>query len=87
MKLTELLIKELSTIENIRIITPEEKGSIVSFNIIGKDIRQIGEKLQNLRRPIELNVRQNMLRVSLHVYNTEADVNHIVSSLEQVLSS
>lgn len=87
MKLTELLIKELSTMENIRIITPEEKGSIVSFNIIGKDIRQIGEKLQNLRRPIELNVRQNMLRVSLHVYNTEADVNHFVSSLEQVLSS
>ena len=87
MKLTEILIKELRTLENVKIITPEEKGSIVSFNIIGKDIRKIGEKLQNLRRPIELSVRQNMLRVSLHVYNTEADVTHFVNNLKQIFSS
>lgn len=87
MKLTEILIKELRTLEDVRIITPEEKGSIASFNIIGKDIRKIGEKLQNLKRPIELSVRQNMLRVSLHVYNTEADVTHFANNLKQTISS
>ncbi|MFX0124173.1 MAG: aminotransferase class V-fold PLP-dependent enzyme, partial [Candidatus Hodarchaeota archaeon] len=33
MKLTELLINELRTIDNINIITPDEKGSIVTFTI------------------------------------------------------
>lgn len=85
MNLTELLIKELRAIENVKLITPEEKGSIVTFTIVGKDVRKIGEKLKNLKRPIELNIRQNMLRVSLHVYNTEEDVQHFVSSLKQII--
>ena len=82
MKLTELLIDELTRINNINIVTPEEKGSIITFTIEGEDLRKIGKQLSNLERPIELSIRQNMIRISLHVYNTEEDVLHFVNNLK-----
>ncbi|MFX1517311.1 MAG: aminotransferase class V-fold PLP-dependent enzyme [Promethearchaeota archaeon] len=83
MKLTKLLIEELRKIDNINIITPEEKGSIVTFTIGDKDLHKIGEQLRKLNRPIELNIRQNMIRISLHVYNTEEDVIHFIENLKE----
>ncbi|MFX0013367.1 MAG: aminotransferase class V-fold PLP-dependent enzyme [Promethearchaeota archaeon] len=85
MKLTELLIKELSSIDGVKIVTPEEKASIVTFTINNRDLYKIGEQLKKLKRPIELNIRQNMIRISLHVYNTEEDVSHFVTNLKQLL--
>ena len=85
MKLTELLIEELREIKNVRIITPEEKGSIITFTILGKDCRKIGGYLTRLNRPIELSIRQSMIRISLHVYNTEEDVMHFINNLKEVL--
>jgi selenocysteine lyase/cysteine desulfurase len=84
MKLTELLINELRTINNVKIITPEEKGSIVTFTTTDKDVRKIGEQLSKLERPIELSIRNNMIRISLHVYNTEEDVLQFIKSLKKL---
>jgi len=83
MKLTKLLIDELKKIENINIVTPEEKGSIITFTIANKDLRKVGEQLSKLPRPIELSIRQNMIRISLHVYNTEEDVIHFIRNLKE----
>ncbi|MFX1507809.1 MAG: aminotransferase class V-fold PLP-dependent enzyme [Promethearchaeota archaeon] len=85
MKLTELLIDELRKIKNINIITPEEKGSIITFTIENKDLHKIGKQLSNLKRPIELSIRQNMIRISLHLYNTEEDVLHFVNNLKDII--
>jgi selenocysteine lyase/cysteine desulfurase len=85
MKLTELLIDELRGINNINIITPDERGSIITFTIEGEDLRKIGKQLSNLERPIELSIRQNMIRISLHVYNTEEDVLHFVNNLKDII--
>ncbi|UCG00746.1 MAG: aminotransferase class V-fold PLP-dependent enzyme [Candidatus Heimdallarchaeota archaeon] len=84
MKLSELLINELKSIENVRIITPEKKASIVTFKIKDVDLRKIGEELRKLKRPIELNIRQNMIRISLHVYNTEEDVLQLIENLKKL---
>ena len=83
MKLTNLLIDELRKIEKVNIVTPEEKGSIVTFTIADKDLRKVGEQLSKLPRPIELSIRQNMIRISLHVYNTEEDVIHFINNLKE----
>ncbi|MFX1538758.1 MAG: aminotransferase class V-fold PLP-dependent enzyme [Promethearchaeota archaeon] len=85
MKLTELLIEELRKIENIKIISPEEKGSIVTFTVLNKDVRKIGEYLTKLNRPIELSIRQNMIRISLHVYNDEEDVMHFIKNFKEIV--
>ncbi|MFX0123344.1 MAG: hypothetical protein ACFFAE_06865, partial [Candidatus Hodarchaeota archaeon] len=76
---------ELRTIDNINIITPDEKGSIVTFTITDQDVRKIGEQLTKFERPIELNIRQNMIRISLHIYNTEEDVLHFIDNLKQCM--
>jgi len=83
MKLTKLLIDELRKIENVNIVTPEEKGSIITFTVADKDLRKVGEQLSKLSRPIELSIRQNMIRISLHVYNTEEDVMHFILNLKE----
>ncbi len=84
MKLTELLINELRTLDNIKIITPEEKGSIVTFTTTDKDVRKIGEELKQFKRPIELSIRNKMIRISLHLYNTEEDVLQVIKNLKKL---
>ncbi|MFW9903635.1 MAG: aminotransferase class V-fold PLP-dependent enzyme [Candidatus Thorarchaeota archaeon] len=83
MKLVKLLIDELRKIKNVNIVTPEEKGSIITFTIRDKDLRKVGEQLKELNRPIEVSIRQNMMRISLHVYNTEEDVMHFIENLKE----
>ncbi|MFW9994380.1 MAG: aminotransferase class V-fold PLP-dependent enzyme [Candidatus Odinarchaeota archaeon] len=85
MKLVKLLKEELMQIEGVDIITPENHGSIITFKINGKDSKEIGDRLKNLERPVELTIRQNMIRISPHFYNTEADIMHVVNSLKQAI--
>ncbi len=85
-KLTERLRKELNSIEKIEIITPENRGSIITFKIDGKDSQDINRKLKKLKRPVELSIRQNMVRLSPHIYNTELDITDFINNLTQILS-
>ncbi|MHA2244230.1 MAG: aminotransferase class V-fold PLP-dependent enzyme [Candidatus Hodarchaeales archaeon] len=85
MMLIDILLQELNLIEGIEIISPEKSGSITAFTIEGKESKEIGEKLRSLKRPIELTIRQNMVRVSPHIYNTEEDILNFVTNLKQIM--
>ncbi|UCG89866.1 MAG: aminotransferase class V-fold PLP-dependent enzyme [Candidatus Heimdallarchaeota archaeon] len=85
LNLIDILKQELASIERIEIISPEKCGSIVTFTIEGKESKKIGKKLCSLRRPVELTIRQNMLRVSPHIYNTDEDILEFVTSLKQMI--
>jgi len=88
MKLTEIAIDELNSIKYVNLVTPvnrDERGSIVTFRVDKEDPKKIAEKLHKLERPIELSIRQNMIRISPHIYNTEEDISHFVDSLRNIL--
>ncbi|MFX0184033.1 MAG: aminotransferase class V-fold PLP-dependent enzyme [Candidatus Hodarchaeota archaeon] len=85
-KLVELLLTELATIDEINIISPKVRGSIVAFRLnVKRNLKHISERLRELKRPIEFTVRQNMVRISPHIYNTEEDIMNFVNSLKQTL--
>jgi selenocysteine lyase/cysteine desulfurase len=84
-KLAELLLDELNSIDMVEVISPEERGSIVSFKVPSHDLSDINRKLQGLDRPVELNIREPMLRVSLHLYNNENDVLTFIEELKRIL--
>ncbi len=85
-KLTERLVKELNGIDRIEIIAPENRGSIITFKIDGRDSQEVNKKLKKLKRPVELTIRQDMIRISPHIYNTESDIIHFIDNLTQILS-
>ncbi|MHA2332279.1 MAG: aminotransferase class V-fold PLP-dependent enzyme [Candidatus Hodarchaeales archaeon] len=85
MKLIEILRDELEQIEGIEIITPDDNGSILTFKIKGRNSHEIGKRLQKLERPIELSIRQNMIRISPHFYNNETDILHTVNSIKKIV--
>lgn len=84
-KLVNLLLEELRSMNAVEVISPEERGSIVSFKVPSYDLREINRKLRGLEKPIELNVRDPMLRVSLHLYNTESDVLTFIEVFKQLI--
>jgi selenocysteine lyase/cysteine desulfurase len=85
MKLDRILREELARFEGLDLISLEDQGPIVTFNINGRDSTLIGKKLQNLERPVELSVRNGLIRVSPHLYNTETDVIQFIDGLKHVL--
>ena len=86
MKLTERLVKELESMERIEIITPENRGSILTFKISDKASQEVNSNLKRMEKPVELTIRQNMVRVSPHLYNTDSDITHFINSLIQILN-
>ena len=88
MKLIQTAMEELSSIEHVNLVTPvnrDERGSIVTFGVDKEDPKRIVEKLRKLERPVELTIRQNMIRISPHIYNTEEDISHFIDSLRKIL--
>ena len=85
MKLDGVLREELSNFDGLDMISLEDHGPIVTFSIKGKDSTEIGKKLKKLERPVELSVRNGLIRVSPHLYNTEKDVIQFIDGLKQVL--
>jgi selenocysteine lyase/cysteine desulfurase len=85
MKLDGVLREELSNFDGLDMISLEDHGPIVTFSIKGKDSTEIGKKLKKLDRPVELSVRNGLIRVSPHLYNTEKDVIQFIDGLKQVL--
>ncbi|MFX0152865.1 MAG: aminotransferase class V-fold PLP-dependent enzyme, partial [Candidatus Hodarchaeota archaeon] len=86
--LVDLLLDELINIDELNIISPESRGSIVAFKInTRKDLKQITERFRRLERPIEFTLRQNMIRITPHFYNTEKDILDFINSLEHFLKN
>lgn len=85
-KLVKLLLNELNAIKGIEIISPSIRGSIITFRIEDKPVQKVGQRLRNLERPVEMSIRQGMIRIALHFYNTESDVTHLVENLKIILN-
>jgi len=84
-KLVDILAEELISIENVDIITPEDRCSILTFGLKDKDSKLVAKELRNLKRPIEFSLRLGLLRIAPHIYNTEADILHFVENLKEIL--
>lgn len=87
--LSNLLREELSKIKNIILYgpeNPEERTSIVSFNIDGQDPQTIVEKLE--KKNIVLAVReileQKIIRASPHFFNTESEILQTVDAIKNL---
>jgi selenocysteine lyase/cysteine desulfurase len=85
MRLDNILRDELQKFEGLDLIKIDEHGPIVTFSIKNKDSSVINRKLKLLDRPIELSVRNRLIRVSPHLYNTEEDIVEFIEVLKQVL--
>lgn len=85
-KLVKLLLQELNTIKGVEIISPSTRSSILTFRIEDKPVQKVGQRLRNLERPVEMSIRQGMIRIALHFYNTESDVAHLVENLKKILN-
>jgi selenocysteine lyase/cysteine desulfurase len=82
MLLTDLLIKRLRE-EDFHInssLVPEERSGIVSFNI--SEPTKVQELLR--QRNMIVSVRRNAIRVSLHFYNTEEEVEKFLMGLVEL---
>lgn len=84
-KLVKILLEELSLISDLEIVSPPSRGSIVTFKLKKKGIEEVRNKLRILERPVELTIRQGMLRISPHFYNNESDIYHFVNNLKEIL--
>jgi selenocysteine lyase/cysteine desulfurase len=85
LNLVRLIREELDLIQGLEPITPEEHGSIYTFKVSGMKSRELTAELGRLDRPIELSVRQGLIRVSPHLYNTENDIEEFITVLKRAV--
>ena len=85
MKLDSILREELLQFEGLDMISLKDHGPIATFSTRGKDSVEISKKLKKLKRPVELSVRNGLIRVSPHLYNTEEDIIQFIEGYKQVL--
>lgn len=87
--LSNLLREELSKIKNIILYgpeIPEERTSIVSFNIDGHDPQMIVEKLekQNIVLAVREILKQKIIRASPHFFNTESEILQVIDAIKNL---
>jgi len=87
--LSNLLREELSKIKNIILYGPEdpqERTSIVSFNINGYDSQIILEKLekQNIVLAVREILDQKIIRASPHFFNTESEILQVIDAIKNL---
>lgn len=87
--LSNLLREELSKIKDIIFYGPEnpqERTSIVSFNIDGYDPRIIVKKLekQNIVLAVREILEQKIIRASPHFFNTESEILQVIDSIKNL---
>lgn len=87
--LSNLLREELSKIKNIILYgpeNPEERTSIVSFNIDGKNPQTIVEKLekQNIVLAVREILDQKIIRASPHFFNTESEILEVINAIKNL---
>jgi selenocysteine lyase/cysteine desulfurase len=84
-KLIKILLEELESIKGIKIVSPQMRGSIVTFNMKETDLKKVGILLGKLPKPINITIRQNRLRVSPHFYNSESDILQFVENFKKII--
>ena len=87
--LSNLLREELSKIKNIILYgseIPQERTSIVSFNINGYDPQTIVKKLekQNIVLAVREILEQKIIRVSPHFFNTESEILRVIAAVKNL---
>ncbi|MCV0412538.1 aminotransferase class V-fold PLP-dependent enzyme [Nitrosarchaeum sp.] len=87
--LSNLLREELSKVKNIVLYgpeNPEERTSIVSFNIDGQNPQTIVEKLekQNIVLAVREILEQKIVRASPHFFNTESEILEVVDAIKNL---
>lgn len=87
--LSNLLREELSKVKNIILYgpeNPEERTSIVSFNIDGQNPQTIVEKLekQNIVLAVREILEQKIVRASPHFFNTESEILEVVNAIKNL---
>lgn len=87
--LSNLLREELSKIKNIILYgseIPQERTSIVSFNIDGHDPQIIVEKLekQNIVLAVREILEKKVIRVSPHFFNTESEILQVIIAIKNL---
>ena len=85
MKLDAILREELALFKGLDMISIEDHGPIATFRVEGTDSSVVKKKLQELDRPVELSVRNGLIRISPHLYNTEKDVMELIDGLKQII--
>lgn len=87
--LSNLLREELSKIKNITLYgseIPQERTSIVSFNIDGHDPQIIVEKLekQNIVLAVREILEKKIVRASPHFFNTESEILRVIDAIKNL---
>jgi cysteine desulfurase/selenocysteine lyase len=87
--LSNLLREELSKIKNIVLYGPEnpqDRTSIVSFNIDGYDPQIIVKKLekQNIVLAVREILEQKIIRASPHFFNTESEILQVIDAIKNL---
>jgi cysteine desulfurase/selenocysteine lyase len=87
--LSNLLREELSKIKNIVLYGPEnpqDRTSIVSFNIDGHDPQIIVKKLekQNIVLTVREILEQKIIRASPHFFNTESEILRVIDAIKNL---
>ncbi len=87
--LSNLLREELSKVKNIILYgpeNPEERTSIVSFNIDGQNPQTIVEKLekQNIVLAVREILEHKIVRASPHFFNTESEILEVIDAIKNL---
>ena len=87
--LSNLLREELSKIKNIILYgseIPQERTSIVSFNINGHDPQIIVKKLekQNIVLAVREILEKKIIRASPHFFNTESEILRVIDAIKNL---
>ncbi len=87
--LSNLFREELSKIPNIILYGPEDpnqRTSIVSFNIKGLDSQEIVDKLekQNIILAVREIMEKKIVRASPHFFNTESEILQVIDAIKKL---
>jgi cysteine desulfurase/selenocysteine lyase len=87
--LSNLFREELSKIPNIILYGPEDpndRTSIVSFNIDGFDSQEIVDKLekQNIVLAVREIMEEKIVRASPHFFNTESEILQVIDAIKKL---
>jgi len=88
-RLSNIFREELSKIKNVVLYGPEDpdkRTSIISFNVLGKDPKNIVEKLE--KQKIILAVREildtKVVRASPHFFNSESEILQVTDAIKKL---
>lgn len=87
--LSNLLREELSKIPNLILygpVDPNERTSIVSFNVKGFDSQEIVDKLekQNIVLAVREIMENKIVRASPHFFNTESQILQVIDAIKKL---